>query len=418
MGLGNDLLVLDEKQRAVAFPISVEKENDKLEIMSNATLNNDIQTDNQILKMSTTTAKQDDYFLVRKDDMENFMQRCMLAAGAKQSHADSLASCLIAGDYRGHFSHGLNRLDMYVRDVKAGTTSSTEEPVVIKDSGATALVDGNNLLGPVVGNFCMSLAMKKAKELGIGMVVANRSNHYGIAGYYSMQALKENLIGISMTNTSPLVYPTRSNVRTFGTNPLTLAAPGKNNDSFVLDMATSAVAFGKVEINDRKSLPIPNTWGADKDGHATTNPKDITTGGGGLFPLGGPEESSGYKGYGLMFLVEIMCGILAGSRFGPNVRTWQTSSGEANLGQCFIAINPGNFADNFEDRLQSLMDHCRNLEPIDPEKPILVAGDPERINMEKSDRNDGISYHVNQIKFAENLAKELNIEPPKYRPII
>ena len=217
--------------------------------------------------MSTTTAKQDDYFLVRKDDMENFMQRCMLAAGAKQSHAESLASCLIAGDYRGHFSHGLNRLDMYVRDVKAGTTSSTEEPVVIKDSGATALVDGNNLLGPVVGNFCMSLAMKKAKELGIGMVVANRSNHYGIAGYYSMQALKENLIGISMTNTSPLVYPTRSNVRTFGTNPLTLAAPGKNNDSFVLDMATSAVAFGKVEINDRKSLPIPNTWGANKDGH-------------------------------------------------------------------------------------------------------------------------------------------------------
>ena len=107
-----------------------------------------------------------------------------------------------------------------------------------------------------------------------------------------------------------------------------------------------------------------------------------------------------YKGYGLKCMVEILCGILGGSRFGPNVRTWQTSSGEADLGQCFIAINPGNFADNFEDRLQSLMDHCRNLEPVDKNKPVLVAGDPESIHMKKCDDENGISYHVNQIKFA------------------
>ena len=135
-----------------------------------------------------------DYYLIEKDEMENFMERCMLAVGTKPAHAKSLASCLIAGDHRGHFSHGLNRLDMYVRDIKSGTTNSLEEPVVIKENVATALVDGNNLLGPVVGNFCMDLAIKKAKEAGIGMVVANRSNHYGIAGYYSMQALKENML--------------------------------------------------------------------------------------------------------------------------------------------------------------------------------------------------------------------------------
>jgi LDH2 family malate/lactate/ureidoglycolate dehydrogenase len=203
---------------------------------------------------------------------------------------------------------------------------------------------------------------------------------------------------MSFTNTSPLCYPTRSKQRTFGTNPLTLAAPGHSNN-FVLDMATSTVAFGKVEINDRKGMSIPTSWGADKDGHATSNPKDVM-GTGGLLPLGGDEESSGYKGYGLMFMVEILCGILSGSRFGPNIRTWQTSSGEADLGQCFIAINPGNFADNFEDRLQSLIDHCHNMEPVDPSKPVLVAGDPEAIHMKKSDDNNGISYHVNQIKYA------------------
>jgi LDH2 family malate/lactate/ureidoglycolate dehydrogenase len=214
-------------------------------------------------------ASSNEYFLVEKDEMESFMERCMLSVGAKSDHAKSLAACLIAGDHRGHFSHGLNRLDMYVRDVRAGSTNSSSEPVILKESPATALVDGQNLLGPVVGTFGMQLAIRKAKEIGIGMVVANRSNHYGIAGYYSMQAAKEGLVGMSFTNTSPLVYPTRASTRTFGTNPLTLAAPGQNGDSFVLDMATSTVAFGKVELNHRKELPIPNSWGADSKGHVS-----------------------------------------------------------------------------------------------------------------------------------------------------
>jgi LDH2 family malate/lactate/ureidoglycolate dehydrogenase len=143
----------------------------------------------------------------------------------------------------------MTKIDMYVRDVKAGSTNSTDEPVVTKESVATALVNGNNTLGPVVGNFCMQLAIQKAKQAGIGMVVANRSNHYGIAGYYSMQALNEKLIGMSFTNTSPLCYPTRAKKRTLGTNPITMAAPGLNQDSFVLDMATSTVAFGKVRTH-------------------------------------------------------------------------------------------------------------------------------------------------------------------------
>ncbi|CAF0950470.1 unnamed protein product [Brachionus calyciflorus] len=355
-----------------------------------------------------------EYFLIRKDEMENFMERCMLAVGTQKLHAKSLANCLIEADYRGHFSHGLNRLDMYVRDIKEGTTFSDREPIVVKESEATALVDGNNLLGPVVGNFCMHLAIEKAKKVGIGMVVANRSNHYGIAGHYSMQALKERLIGLSFTNTSPLIFPTRANKRTFGTNPITIAAPGKDNDSFVLDMATSTVAFGKVELSDRKDQVIPNSWGADKNGNPTTDPKKVLNGGG-LLPLGGPEESSGYKGYGLNLMVEILCGILSGSLYGPHIRTWQTSSGEANLGQCFMAINPGNFADNFEDRLQDLMDYCRNITPVDKNKPVLVAGDPERIHMKTCDEKDGIQYHINQVKYAEDLAKNLNIEPPKAR---
>ena len=157
--------------------------------------------------------------------------------------------------------------DFYLQDLSTGTLTIDSEPEILKEAVATAFVDGQNLLGPVVGNFCMDLAIKKAKSVGIGLVVAQKSNHYGIAGHFSMQALNHNMIGMSFTNTTPIVFPTRSNNRSLGTNALSLAAPTTNKkDSFVLDMATSTVAMGKVEINKMKGVPLPNTWGADSTG--------------------------------------------------------------------------------------------------------------------------------------------------------
>ena len=166
-----------------------------------------------------------------------------------------------------------------------------------------------------------------------------------------------------MTNTSPLVVPTRAKKCAVGTNPITLAAPGKNGDSFVLDMATSAVAVGKVELQNVKGEPLPDGWACDKDGKITNDPV-VARSEGGLMPLGGSELTSGYKGFGLGAMVEIMCGILAGSSFGPFVRNWKSTSTEANLGQCFMAIDPNAFADGFEDRMQTLMDYFRNMEPV------------------------------------------------------
>ncbi|XP_056137622.1 (2R)-3-sulfolactate dehydrogenase (NADP(+))-like [Lampris incognitus] len=148
--------------------------------------------------------------LISQKEVQTFIERCMTAVGTQPHHARSLAEVLVEGDRRGHYSHGLNRMDMYVKDIQMGICAKDGEPVVEKETVATALVDGKNLLGPVVGNFCMDLAIKKAKEAGIGWVVARGSNHYGIAGYYAMQALKENMIGMSFTNTSPLVVPTRA----------------------------------------------------------------------------------------------------------------------------------------------------------------------------------------------------------------
>ncbi|KAM9854424.1 putative oxidoreductase YjmC [Aulostomus maculatus] len=348
--------------------------------------------------------------LISQAEVQGFIERCMTAVGTKPHHARSLAEVLVEGDYRGHYSHGLNRLDMYMKDIHSKICAKDGEPVVEKESAATALVDGKNLLGPVVGNFCMNLAIKKAKEVGIGWVVAHGSNHYGIAGYYAMQALKENMIGMSFTNTSPLVVPTRGKECTLGTNPISVAAPAKNGDSFVLDMATSAVALGKVELHERRGDTIPEGWGCDAKGKLTEDPKRVLNGGG-LVPIGGSEATGGYKGYGLGMMVEVFCGILAGAQYSKHIRTWKVTDRVANLGQCFVAINPENFAPGFTDRMSDLLSIQRGLDPADPDAPVLTAGDPERMNMAKCVKMGGIPYHIKVVEHMNKFAKDFHVSP-------
>lgn len=260
------------------------------------------------------------------------------------------------------------------------------------------------------------------------------SNHYGIAGWYTIRAIEKGFIGISSTNTSPLMCPTRSmeaglgtktvvffkkNYLKFsllsGTNPLSFAAPADNGDSFVLDMATTAVAVGKIEIQKRKDLPIPHGWAMDTKGKMTTDAK-VGFESACLAPLGGDEITSGYKGFGLGAMVEILCGILAGSNFSTKVRKWTHagSNSEANLGQFFMALDPKCFAPGFSGRMSELNEILRNLTPVDPSNPILIAGDPERNHMKKVDEEGGVKYTENQIITCTNLSKRLGVSPIKF----
>jgi len=350
--------------------------------------------------------------LIPKAEVISFIVRCMTRVGCLESHAASLAATLAEGDFRGHFSHGLNRLEMYVRDVEAGITVSDAEPETVKETPAAALVDGMNCLGPVVGNYCMAKAVEKAKAVGVGVVAARNSNHYGIAGWYAQAALSEGLIGISSTNTSPLVVPSRSRQPALGTNPLAFFAPGKDGDSFELDMATSAVALGKVEMNERKGLDIPLGWGVDEKGEATADPRRVLDGGG-LCPLGGVEMTGGYKGYGLAMMMETLCGVLAGAAFGTDVRGWKTTSTPANLGQFFMALDPDAFCGGFEDRMSALNGQMRTRAKAADDAEILVAGDPEKAHAAKCEREGGIRYHPNLIASMNELAARLAVEPMK-----
>nr|XP_045581329.1 uncharacterized oxidoreductase YjmC-like isoform X2 [Procambarus clarkii] len=342
------------------------------------------------------------------DEVHRYMVDCMMAVGTPRPQATHLADVLVAADTRGHYSHGLNRLEMYVNDVKQKVCDGSAEPTIMKESVSTALVNGNNGLGPVVGNFCIDLAVTKAKETGIGWVCARGSNHYGIAGWYAMRATKEGLLGMSFTNTSPLVAPTRAKTGALGTNPIAVSAPAKNGDSFVLDMATCVVAVGKIEVERRKENPIPEGWALDKNGKPTTNAAEGMEGA--LMPLGGAELHSGYKGYGLAMLVEVFCGIMSGGQYGPNVRKWMQTDREADLGQCFVAIDPSFFSPGFEDRMSDMMDYCRGMEPAEQGKPVLAPGDPERSHVEKVKKEGGITYHINQITDSWRLAQVLGVK--------
>lgn len=355
---------------------------------------------------------------IAKSEVERFMVDCLTSVNVPKDRAEMLAQNLSEADARGHFSHGLNRLAMYVSDIENGLCDVHANPKILKESVSTAWVDGCNTLGVVVGTFAMKLAIQKAKETGIGWVAAKGSNHFGICQWYTSMATHENLLGMASTNTSPLVAPTRGQATVFGTNPIAVAANGNGQDGFILDMSTSSVAVGKIEMQLRKGEQLPSKgWALGKDGQPTLDAHEAFYNGKGLMPLGGEEINSGYKGYGLGMVVDILCAVLSGANYGHHVRHWQDYSNQvANLGHFFVALDPQFFAPGFSDRLQELMDHLRQLTPVDPDKPVLVPGDPEKIALSELQlANNAIFYTNNHILTYRELAQKLNVKPMQHQ---
>ncbi|KPU78207.1 uncharacterized protein Dana_GF24300, isoform B [Drosophila ananassae] len=302
--------------------------------------------------------------LVAVAESRRFMIDCFKAVKVPQAYAEDQADLLVGADYRGHFSHGMNRLEMYINDLAINATDGAATPKILKETPSTAWVDGQNGLGAVVGNFCMDLAIKKAKTVGVGWVCAKGSNHYGMAGWYPMRAMKQGLVGVSMTNTSPLMAPTRAKEAALGTNPLAVGANATNGDRFLLDMATTAVAVGKIEIQRRKGAKLPDGWAQDPDGN-NTNDAELGFSTGCLYPLGGSELTSGYKGYGLGAMVDVFSGVMSGANYSTKVRKWTHAGADtaADLGQVFIAVDPNCFAPGFEERMTDFNGRLRNTTP-------------------------------------------------------
>lgn len=334
------------------------------------------------LQNSSDVVKSGKDVFVDREALEGFVANIVWMCGVTQEKAVLVARVLVAADCRGVPSHGVNRAEMYCGELRAGLIDSSAEPEIVKETASVATVDGNNGLGAVVSKFAMNLAIQKARQTGIGLVVCRRSNHFGIAGFWAEFALREKMIGFSFTNTSPFMVPTRTCTRAGGTNPISFYCPAGPGDSFQLDMATTTVPVGKVEVCHRKGQKLPLGWGVDASGtRSTTDPVEVMARGG-LTPLGGLEETAGYKGYGLNMMVEILSAVLSGcDHVGPDVPPWKVDRGcPVDYGHCFLAIDPDKLVsgDQFQDVMAAYLARMRGLQPADLNYPVLVPGDPER----------------------------------------
>jgi LDH2 family malate/lactate/ureidoglycolate dehydrogenase len=280
---------------------------------------------------------------VKVETLRSFMIDVFKKVGVPDDDAETCADVLIAADRQGIDSHGVSRLKpIYYDRIIAKQQHPVTNFDVIRDGPTTAVVDGHNGMGMVVGKKAMEMAITKAKKLGMGMVAARNSTHFGIAGYYAQMALDEGLIGVVGTNARPSIPPTNGTENMLGTNPLTFGMPTDELFPFMLDCATSIIQRGKVEVYARIGKKVPEGLVIGADGEYMTDPdeilRDLTKGTAALLPIGGLEETGGYKGYGYATVVEILSASLQGGAF------LKALTG-TNLGHFFIAIDVNTFTD-------------------------------------------------------------------------
>ena len=306
--------------------------------------------------------------------------------GTPDDIAADVAEILVASDRRGIASHGTARLPNYLALVEAGVMDPAARPVHDGGRPALARFDARNGWGHHAGRVATDWAIDAARELGIATAVVAHTNHYGIAGWYALHAAAAGMIGISLSNTSPLVAPTRSRQPLIGTNPLAIAAPAGRYGSFCLDMATSTIPRGRIEVAARRGESLPVGWAIDAEGRPARTPDEALAGA--LHPLGGEESTAGYKGYGLGLAVDMLTGVLSDSTFGPNIIGLFSTAGPSDLGETFIVIDPAaaDPSGGFVARLESYLDQLVAA-PTTPDAPgrVLVAGEPEAEAERRSD---------------------------------
>ncbi len=348
--------------------------------------------------------------------LKEYTTQIFLKMGCPQDQAQTAADCLNQADLRGVDSHGVARLSGYVRLWELKRLNATPEMKVIHETPSTAVLDGDLGLGLVTAPHAMKIAIEKAKIAGTGWVAVQNSNHYGIAGYHAMMALDNNMIGISMTNASPLVSPTFSKSRFLGTNPIAVAIPALKQPPFVIDMATTTVANGKLEVLQRKGMDAPLGWAQDKDGNPTTDAYALKKGGS-MLPLGGDREHGGHKGYCLGAMVDIFSAVLSGANYGPWVPPFVSFlEPPANpvgkgIGHFLGAIRVDAFrpAFEFKKEMDNWIDTFRNAEPAAGQEKVLIPGDPEReLTIERL--KNGIPVHEQVVADLTELGKKFGLD--------
>jgi len=364
---------------------------------------------------------QETEFRIRPDELKEFCTRVFVALGVPDGDAEITADVLVAADLRGVDSHGVARLKRYVDGIRTGMMRVDAKPRVVHETPTTATIDADGGLGQPPSYRAMEMAIAKAEKLGVGFVAVRNSNHYGIAGYYAMMALGKDMIGISTTNADVLVVPTFGRNAMFGTNPIAVAAPAGKERPFVLDMATSVVPRGKLEVYDRLGKPMPDGWATDETGVGTTDAGRVlrnfaTRAGGGLLPLGGEGElHSGHKGYGLALLVDILSAVLPGAAYADLVYP-KTPDGKplpANIGHFFGALRIDGFRPvaEFKADMDALITRIKNSPKAQGADRIYIHGEKEFEKQAEREAH-GIPLHEKVVATLRQIGAELKVPFP------
>jgi LDH2 family malate/lactate/ureidoglycolate dehydrogenase len=308
------------------------------------------------------------------------LKAILTAWGMPEENAEATADILGWADLHGVDSHGISMIPGYDRYRRSGRADMAARPKIIKETAVSALIDGGGGLGHVPARFAMQVAIEKAKQAGIAITAVRNSAHFGATGYYTRMAANAGLIGMACTSNSlAQVAPTFGKEAKLGTDPWSFAAPSDDPEQpFLLDMATTTVAAGRIRNKDNEGLACPPGWVLDKDGQPSTDPREARDKGGFLTSLGGSPEASSYKGYGLAVMVNILASCLSGSTLVTDPLAGKKPEGN-DIGHCFIAIDPGLFRDpdDFTADVTRLCNDLRAATPMDPAQRVMVAGDPQ-----------------------------------------
>jgi L-2-hydroxycarboxylate dehydrogenase (NAD+) len=345
----------------------------------------------------------------------DFARNVFIRIGSSAPDADLATTVLLSADLRGIDSHGVARLSGYVRLWEAKRVNATPKVKIVHETPSTAVVDGDAGLGLIVASKAMDIAVQKAKVAGTGWVAVRNSNHFGIAAQHAMKALEHDMIGMAMTNASPLVAPTFSVERLLGTNPICVAIPAGNQPPFVADFATTTAANGKLEILQRKSEEAPGGWIQKKNGDPSTNPHELKEGGA-LLPLGGDRDHGSHKGFCLGAWVDIFSAVLSGANYGPWVPPFVSFLAPPadpvgdGIGHFLGAMRVDAFrpAEEFKQHMDNWINRFRTARTIEGGPAVIIPGDPER-EMESIRMREGIPLNEKVLEDLEKLGSKMKV---------
>ena len=350
------------------------------------------------------------------EQLKTFCMDAFQEFGFNSEEAQIITDVLLLSDLYGIESHGMQRLVRYHKGIEKGMIKVDAKPEIVFETPVSAVIDAHDAMGQLVSHQAMNLAIEKAKKTGMAIVSVRNSNHFGIAGYYAKMACDQGLIGMAMTNSEAIMVPTFARMAMIGSNPIALAVPAEPYP-FFFDASTTVVTRGKLEVYNKMEKPRPEGWALNKDGHPSTDAKDVlknivAKNGGGIMPVGGNTEQLGsHKGYGYGMMCEIFCSVFSQGTPSSHVNV----GGKSGTCHGFMAVDPHVFGDPeaIKAHFSACLQELRDAPKADGQTRIYTHGEKEAFAYQDRMEN-GIDVNINTVAEMADMARYLGMDVEKY----